>query len=319
MDSICTIPVLASFFAACTGLPPLATGYVEGEFRLIAPISTAQVETLSVRRGDHVDAGQLLAEMETRDAVVALAQARAAKEQAESTLANLRQGLREEEIRVIEATLRSAQAEVREAKREEERVADLENRGISPKTQLDGATLRLDVARAKVAEVEARLAVARLPARQHEIAAAEASLAQARAGVEAAAWQLAKRRLEAPAAGVIHEVLRTAGEIAGPQAPVLTLLPDGAVILRLYMPEPALATIGLGSRVEVGCDGCPAGQGATITYVSDTPEFTPPVIYSLDNRQKLVYLVEARPDAGSDWLKPGQIVDVGLPEEEDGS
>jgi HlyD family secretion protein len=47
-----------------------------------------------------------------------------------------------------------------------------------------------------------------------------------------------------------------------------------------------------------------------VTYVADSPEFTPPVIYSLENRQKLVYLVEARPDAGAEALKPGQIVDV---------
>lgn len=315
MFDICTLPVLATFFAACTGLPPLATGYVEGEFRLIAPITTAQVESLAVQRGDRVEAGQVLAEMETRDAAIALAEARAALEQAESNLANLREGRREEEIRVIEANLASAMAEVREAAREEQRLADLVERGISPQTQLDDATLRLDVARAREAEVEANLAVARLPARQHEIEAAEAALAQARARVDAADWQLGQRRLTAPSAGVIHEVLRTDGEIAGPSAPVLTLLPDGALVLRLYMPESAIAGIGLGTELEVNCDGCPPGQSARVSYVSDSPEFTPPVIYSLDNRQKLVFLVEARPDPGSARLKPGQIVDVRLPED----
>jgi HlyD family secretion protein len=34
------------------------------------------------------------------------------------------------------------------------------------------------------------------------------------------------------------------------------------------------------------------------------------VIYSLETRQKLVHLIEARPEPGSDALKPGQIVDV---------
>ncbi|RYH11877.1 HlyD family efflux transporter periplasmic adaptor subunit [Tropicimonas sp. IMCC6043] len=313
MDTICGLPILATFFAACTGVPPLATGYVEGEFRLIAPITTAQVESLAVQRGDRVEAGQVLAEMETRDAAIAVAEARAALEQAESTLANLREGRRAEEIRVIEANLASAKAEVREAEREEQRLADLVERGITPQTQLDDATLRLDMARAKEAEVEANLAVARLPARRHEIEAAEAALAQARARKDAAEWQLGQRRLTAPAAGIVHEVLRTDGEIAGPSAPVLTLLPDGAVLLRLYVPEPALAGIGLGTVLEVNCDGCPPGEAATVSYVSDSPEFTPPVIYSLDNRQKLVYLVEARPTADSKGLKPGQIVDVRLP------
>ena len=35
------------------------------------------------------------------------------------------------------------------------------------------------------------------------------------------------------------------------------------------------------------------------------------MIYSLQNRQKLVYLIEARPE-GDAALKPGQIVDVDL-------
>jgi HlyD family secretion protein len=51
---------------------------------------------------------------------------------------------------------------------------------------------------------------------------------------------------------------------------------------------------------------------ATVNYVSPDPEFTPPVIYSRDTRNKLSYLIEARPDAASSALKPGQIVDVVL-------
>jgi len=314
MSAVCSVPILATFFAACTGLPPLATGYVEGEFRLIAPITTAQVESLSVRRGDRVHAGQTLAVMETRDAAIALAEATAGLELAESQLANLREGRRAEEIQVIEATLASAQAEVREAEREARRIEGLLERDIVPQTQLDDANLRLDIARAKVAEIEANLAVARLPARPHEIEAAEATVAQARARKATAQWQLDQRKLTAPAPGMIHEVLRTDGEIAGPSAPVLSMLPDGAVLLRLYIPEAALSEIGRGTVLDVNCDGCPPGQTATVTYVAETPEFTPPVIYSLDNRQKLVFLVEARPDPGADRLKPGQIVDVRLPE-----
>jgi HlyD family secretion protein len=67
----------------------------------------------------------------------------------------------------------------------------------------------------------------------------------------------------------------------------------------------------IGSRVEVSCDGCPAGVTARVSFIADEPEFTPPVIYSVESRQKLVYLIEARPDAGS-VLQPGQIVDVRL-------
>ena len=101
------------------------------------------------------------------------------------------------------------------------------------------------------------------------------------------------------------------GEIAGPAAPVLSLLPDGAVKLRLYVPESSVSQIRPGSTLTVHCDGCAPDLTARVIYVSDAPEFTPPVIYSLQNRQKLVYLIEARPEGEND-LKPGQVVDVAL-------
>ena len=54
---------------------------------------------------------------------------------------------------------------------------------------------------------------------------------------------------------------------------------------------------------------------ATITFISDRAEFTPPVLYSRDNRAKLVFLVEAKPSADvAARLNPGQPVDVALPQ-----
>ena len=309
---ICAVPVISALFNACAPVPPFATGYVEGEYVLVAPVAVAQIAALSVKRGDRVEAGQTLVEMERRDAEIALSQAEAARAQAESQLANLREGRRPEEIRVIEATLASARAQLAEAERTEARLQSLADRGSATTAQAEDAATAASVARARVAEAEASLAVAKLPARPQEIAAAEAAVAGARAAVDQAAWNLSQRRLASAADGVIFDVIRDAGELAGPSAPVLSMLPDGAVKLRLYIPEPELADVSIGARLTVHCDGCGAGQTALVTYISDSPEFTPPVIYSLQNRQTLVYLIEARPDPGSTALKPGQIVDVDL-------
>ena len=309
---ICGCPLIAGFFAACAAPAPLATGYVEGEFLLIAPVATAQIETVEVRRGDAVAAGDVLARMERRDAEIALAEAASALAEAESHLADLKEPRRDEEIRVIEAELASAEAQAREANRELLRLLDLQARGTVAQSQVDDSQTRLDVALARVAEVQANLEVARLPARPHEIAAAEAAVDRARAGRDAAAWQLDKRSLTTPATGTVFEILRREGEIAGPQAPVLSVLPEGAVVVRLYVPEPLIAGVTVGTRLAVECDGCPPDTAASVSYVSDEPEFTPPVIYSLENRQKLVYLVEARPEPGAEALKPGQIVSVRL-------
>ncbi|WP_374370241.1 HlyD family secretion protein [Tabrizicola sp.] len=292
---------------------PFATGYVEGNYVQIAPVATAQILALTVTSGDRVTSGQPLVELEKRDAEIALAQAEAAMSRADSQLANLRQGKRPEEIRVIEASLASARAQAGEARRTADRLLDLAARGVATESQRDDASTAAEVAEARVTEIEANLAVAQLPARPDEITASEAALREATAARDHARWQLEKRNLTAPADGVITDVIRRPGEIATAGQPVLSLLPDGAVRLRLYVPEAAIARIAPGSQLSVHCDGCPPDLVATISYIADGPEFTPPVIYSVDSRQKLVYLVEATPVDGSS-LKPGQIVDVDLPE-----
>jgi HlyD family secretion protein len=55
-------------------------------------------------------------------------------------------------------------------------------------------------------------------------------------------------------------------------------------------------------------------MSAMVNFISDRAEFTPPVLYSKENRAKLVYLVEAKPAADvAAKLNAGQPVDVVLP------
>ena len=99
------------------------------------------------------------------------------------------------------------------------------------------------------------------------------------------------------------------------------------LVLRLHIPrpevdaghvrgrggEPLLSQVAVGRLLTVRCDGCPPGALARVSYVAPEPEYTPPVIYSLESRQKLVWLVEARPAGeAAQRLKPGQIVDIAL-------
>ena len=306
MSFLCAIPVVASLFSVCSGAGPLAVGYVEGEYVLVAPIETAQIVDLAVRRGDRVKVGQALARLEKRDAEIAVAQAAAGLAQAERQLANLQEGRRPEEIASIVASLSSAKAQTREAERVLQRQSDLLKQGISTQASYDSASTAVELNRAKVSELEANLAVARLPARVNEIKAAQAAVDQAGAVLESAEWRLTKRVLSIPQSGVVSDIIRNAGEVAGPQAPVLSVLPDGALKLRVYVPETALSNIRVGKVLLVHCDGCGEGMRATVSYIS------PPVIYSLENRHKLVYLVEARPNDDAWALAPGQIVDVDL-------
>jgi len=74
------------------------------------------------------------------------------------------------------------------------------------------------------------------------------------------------------------------------------------------VPEASLPAYRPGRMVSFTCDGC-RPQSARIAYVSPRAEFTPPVIYSRENRDRMVFLVEATPERPRE-LAPGQPVDV---------
>lgn len=310
---LCSFGLIAGSFSVCGGDTVRIAGYVEGEYVRLGPIDTARIEHIDTRRGDRVEAGKVVARLETTDAENAVRESEARLVQAQAQLDNLRSGKRPEEIAVIEANLASAKAQQREAERALERRQDLLRRGVSTQADFDQAETARDVAAASVRQNAANLDVARLPARPDEIKASENAVEQAKAALAQARWRLSQRQLVAPSAGRISDVLRRVGELAGPSAPVLLMLPDGAAKLMLYVPEIKISGVAPGMKLDVRCDGCVPGLTATVTYVSPEPEFTPPVIYSAQTRQKLVYLVEARPDGGpQSALQPGQIVDVTL-------
>ena len=312
IEWICSLAVVGRIFAACAE-PALAVGYVEGEYVSMAPLETARIASLAVTLGDRVAPGTAVARMETDDVEIAVADAAARLAQAESELADLKRGRRPEEIDVIAASLASAAAQAEEAERTLTRRIDLSKRGFSPQAELDQATTARNVASARVRELEANLAVAKLPAREDTIRAAENRVAQTRAALETTRWRLAERTITAKSAGRITDLVRRPGEVAGPQASVVTMLPDGAVKLKLWVPEKNFSRLALGTVLAVRCDGCGGGLTARISHLAAEPEFTPPVIYSLETRQKLVHLVEARPEGAASRLQPGQIVDVTLP------
>lgn len=311
-EFICSFGIAASL-AFCGPPTTRIVGYVEGEYVRLGPIDTARIESVAVRRGERVAPGAVVAVLQTDDAQNAVAESDARLVQARAQLANLLSGRRPEEIAVIEASAASAKAQEREADRALERRQDLFRRGVSTQADLDQAQTARDVAAANVRQSAANLAVARLPAREEEIKAAQNQVTQAQAALDQAKWRLSQRRLVAPAAGIVTDLVRYPGELAGPAAPVLTFLPDGAIKLMVYVPEALLAGTRVGTQLDIRCSGCPSGLSATVSYVAQEPEFTPPVIYSAETRQKLVYLVEARPEgAQAAKLQPGQIIDVVL-------
>ena len=140
-----------------------------------------------------------------------------------------------------------------------------------------------------------------------QVRAADARVRQAQALLAAAEARLGDLAPKAPEASRVEDVFFQAGEWAPANQPILSLLPDSRIYLKFFVPEKSLSAYRVGQTVRFSCDGCAKGLSAKITYISPRPEFTPPVIYSQDSRDRLVYLIRAAPSAR---LNPGQPVDV---------
>ena len=145
--------------------------------------------------------------------------------------------------------------------------------------------------------------------RIQEIQAQRAVTEMARAALASAEWKLQQRSGFAPATGRVLDTYFRNGEMVPTGAAVLSLLPDGALRVRFFVPEPQLSLVPIGAPVKVTCDGCPHPLDAKVSFVSPKPEYTPPVVYAGDARSKLVFLVEARSSA-LQGLHPGQPLDV---------
>jgi len=146
---------------------------------------------------------------------------------------------------------------------------------------------------------------------QATLDAAVSALRVAEAHVNTAQTRLARRKGFAPVAGIVQQIYFREGEMVAAQRPVLSIMPPGNMKLRFFVPETELPKLSIGDEVKVTCDNCAPDLTARIYFIATTAEYTPPVIYSLDERNKLVYLIQARPSR-PDALRVGQPISVYL-------
>jgi HlyD family secretion protein len=144
---------------------------------------------------------------------------------------------------------------------------------------------------------------------------AEAAVRQAKANLDWSRTRLARRRGISPADGTIQEVYFRPGETVPQGRAVMSLLPPGNLKLRFFASEARLPDIKYGQTVNVSCDGCEKGLTAKVSFIAKSAEYTPPVIYSREERAKLVFLIEARPEQ-PEKFRVGQPVTVTLPAED---
>jgi len=245
-------------------------GYAEGDNAFISAPQAGWLAHLNVERGDHVKPRTLLFTLDdTREA--------AARDQAAAAIPQ------------IKAQILQAKANLDLTSKTLERQQGLARARAGVPTALDQA------------QTNYRQAVAALSQFQAQEKQAEATLTGAQ-------YTLAQRDIVSYVEGPVQDVYFREGEYVPPSTPVLSVLPPKNIYVRFFVPETGFARVRLGQMVRITCDGCKP-LTATITFIAQQEEFTPPVIFSVGNREKLVFKLEARAPEGLP-LHPGQPVEV---------
>lgn len=246
-------------------------GYVVGEDALIAAPQAGWVAKMAVQRGQEIKRGDLLFTLDdTRE--------QATRDQA---IASLSQAA---------AQMNDAKAALSLAQKELIRQSGLMKARAGTQQNYDVAKSTYQQAVARISQIEAQEK-------------------QAQAVLTDARYQLSQRDVTAQTQGRVEDVYFREGEYAPAMTPVVSVLPPQNIYVRFFVPETEFAKMKLGQEVSITCDACAKDITATITFIAQQEEFTPPVIFSAGNREKLVFKLEARATGGLK-LNPGQPVEV---------
>ncbi len=307
---------LTGIFAALMGLFSFGagtsdgfTGYLEADYIYAAPTTGGTLDTIAVATGERVEKDETLYVLRSAQQAALLRAAEARVEAARATLDNLVTGSRSQEVDVIRANLSKAEADLALAQSTFARSQKLFDAGSATQARLEQDRAALASAQAQVNQLNAQVAVAELPARDAQQVAAEANLNAAVADAERARLDMDDRTVKAPVAGVVDDVFFRVGEMVAAGTPVLSIRPDGEIKARFYVGETDRANIAVGQEVRVSCDSCAEGMSGRISTIASQPQTTPPVIYSREERERLVFRADAVLDAPG-TLMPGQPVTV---------
>ena len=269
-------------------------------------------------------------------------QSQSETEAARVALDRVRNGSRPEEIRVAEAQLTQAEADLERRKSDFQRISELKGKDVVAAQEFDVAQSAYRMAETTVAAARERLALAKEGPRREDVAEAEARLRAAQAGnavaeagrkgiiierqaldsmlahqreleaqLDAASTQLTYTQIHSPIDGVVLTKNVESGEVVNPGTPVVSIANIDALWMNIYIPETQTGFVKLGQSVRVHVDSFPGETfNGKISFVSSESEFTPKTIQTPEERIKLVYRVKVSLENTGQRLKPGMPADA---------
>ena len=276
------------FFAA-PALPPgviAASGRIEGDDSTVSPKTGGRIRELTVREGDRVAAGAVIAVLDDEQVRAREQQAEAMVRQAEARLA------------AAEAQLAQAEATYAQARWDRDAFGQLWKRGLIAEQQ------------ARQAQNNERTQAATVVAAKRQVGAAQADADRARAQLEEAQANRNDLRVVAPFAGTVATRTAEPGEVVTAGTPIITLIDLSQVYLRAFVPEGQIGRVRVGQPARVYLDSAPRQSiEAFVSRVDPQATFTPENTYFRDERVKQVVGVKLQLKGAEGFAKPGMPAD----------
>ncbi len=310
------ILLLLSLLIGCSDNSTRVQGYVYQEPIYMSSIVEGMLWSLDVERGEFVTAGQTLFSLDPEPQRYNLTAVEDQLKQAESTLLDIEKASRETILEGLRGKIEEAEANLDIARKKAARFEALVTKGAIAIETRDEATADEQAKLAALVTAKANLAEAELGARVDAIKAQQAVVESLKAQVESAKWALAQKTSIAPHDALVVDTFYRPGENIAASKPVLQLFDPERLFAIFFISEPVLSEICLGQDIFVAHDRSKKKTKAVISYISPQAEYTPPVIYSRENNQALVFRIQAT--LAPEHIKSfhsGQPIDIYLPED----
>jgi HlyD family secretion protein len=253
----------------------IANGRIESTEVDVATKLAGRVSEVLAREGDIVEAGAVVARIDTATLEAQLRQAQAERQRAQ------------QDREYSEAIVSQRESELEHARRELRRLQELEKRSFVAVEQVD------------LARTTARTANAALRAARIKVAETAAAIAAAQAQIDRITVDIADSALKAPRRGRVLYRLVEPGEVLGAGGKLLTLLDLSDVYMVLFLPETLVGRVAIGSEARIVFDAAPEYViPARVSFVAARAQFTPKQVETRSEREKLVFRVKAHIDPG---------------------
>lgn len=288
-------------------------GYIEGDYRYLVAPRSGWLKSVTVNLGDTLHRGQLAFNYRSDAEQFAVNQADAQLQSQIAQSQNLTTGARPEEIASLQAQFKAAQAQLLLAKQTLERYQMLQRSDAVAQVQVDEMVTQVRTAQAAVDSIQAQIRAANLPARQQTQNASIATSKAAKAALEKAQYDLSQLNVNSELAGEVIQVYYHTGEYVTQGQPIVQILPHANRKVIFYVPQDKLSTLRVGQVLNLqGIGSQQSLSNASIRYISPQASYTPPVIYSNENADKLTFRVEGVLNTADNMpnLQVGQPVQV---------